>query len=168
MICRLRTLALAFTATAFALGAALPSGQAQAPTEVSSARIDAVARTITVKGRFDPARMAVRLGGQDLDCPEATPERFVCQLPGGEDALAPGTWRLEIVRSGPGGTPLPVPGRPQTSAQLDVSLGDPGLTNVLDIGAVADGVSDDTLAIQAAIDATATGGVVFFPPGATG
>jgi hypothetical protein len=39
------------------------------------------------------------------------------------------------------------------------------VTNVLDYGATGDGVTDDYAAIQAAIDATPTGGQVVFPPG---
>lgn len=39
------------------------------------------------------------------------------------------------------------------------------VTNVLDYGATGDGSTDDYAAIQAAIDATPTGGQVVFPPG---
>jgi hypothetical protein len=42
----------------------------------------------------------------------------------------------------------------------------PALFDVQTYGAVGDGTTDDTAAIQSAIDATpANGGVVFFPPG---
>lgn len=39
------------------------------------------------------------------------------------------------------------------------------VTNVKDFGAVGDGVADDTLAIQAAIDSLTTGGVLYFSKG---
>lgn len=39
------------------------------------------------------------------------------------------------------------------------------IVNVLDYGALGDGVADDTAAIQAAIDAVDNGGIVLFPPG---
>ena len=38
--------------------------------------------------------------------------------------------------------------------------------NVLDFGAVGDGVTDDTVAIKAAIDSVSSGGTVTFPAGA--
>lgn len=37
--------------------------------------------------------------------------------------------------------------------------------NVLDYGAVGNGIADDTVAIQAAVDALTEGGQLFFPPG---
>ncbi|MEF3306682.1 glycosyl hydrolase family 28-related protein [Paenibacillus sp. GYB003] len=40
-----------------------------------------------------------------------------------------------------------------------------GIINVLDFGVKADGVTDDTAAIQAAIDAVPSGSLIFFPPG---
>jgi hypothetical protein len=50
-------------------------------------------------------------------------------------------------------------GVPKTTARA-------GLFNVLDFGATGDGVTDDTAAIQAALDACGTsGGIVYFPAG---
>jgi hypothetical protein len=42
---------------------------------------------------------------------------------------------------------------------------DSGVFNVRDFGAVADGTTDDTAAVQRAIDAARAGGTVLFPPG---
>lgn len=37
--------------------------------------------------------------------------------------------------------------------------------NVMDYGATGDGTTNDTVAVQAALDAATGGGVVYFPPG---
>lgn len=50
-----------------------------------------------------------------------------------------------------------------TKATYSMIKGAPA--NVLDFGAIGDGVADDTAAIQAAIDSVATGGTVYFPSG---
>ena len=62
--------------------------------------------------------------------------------------------------AGPQGLPGPQgpPGEPGPQAALPWS-------DVTGFGAVGDGFADDTLAIQQAIDATASGGTVFFPLG---
>jgi hypothetical protein len=54
-------------------------------------------------------------------------------------------------------------GTPITSDQNVVS--DDVIVSVTDFGAVGDGVTDDTAAVQAALDSLATGGVVFMPAG---
>jgi hypothetical protein len=69
-----------------------------------------------------------------------------------------------------GDDPLEIDGPIPTSITEDpiAMVSDPAaLFNVLDFGAVGDGVTDDASAIQAAIDAAddAGGGVVFFPQG---
>lgn len=47
----------------------------------------------------------------------------------------------------------------------DLEISELGYTNVLDFGAIGDGVSNDTIAIQSAIAATPAGGTIFFPQG---
>ena len=49
--------------------------------------------------------------------------------------------------------------------KVSYSMIEGAVVNVLDFGAVGDGVVDDTAAIQAAIDSLTSGGTVFFPTG---
>jgi hypothetical protein len=61
-----------------------------------------------------------------------------------------------------GGTPLS--GSRLTHAEAGI-FGAAAYYNVKSFGAVGDGIADDTAEIQATIDATPAGGVVWFPPG---
>ena len=52
-----------------------------------------------------------------------------------------------------------------TGAELSASIAALGILSVKDFGAAGDGVSDDTTAIQGALDALQSGGTILFPKG---
>ncbi len=55
--------------------------------------------------------------------------------------------------------------RADSSTSTGLKWVDGGMVNVKDYGATGDGSTDDTTAIQAAIDASSTGATIYFPPG---
>lgn len=94
---------------------------------------------------------ADEITGTTLENPYTVPITGICNF--WVDDLTP--WVLSENDT----TPKPI--------YVNISAGD-GAVNVKDFGAVGDGTTDDTVAIQAAIDSCGTGGgIVYFPPGAT-
>jgi len=58
--------------------------------------------------------------------------------------------------------------KPPTRAELSATYARKFQLNVVDFGAKGDGATDDTAAIQAAIDAAPSGATIFFPPTSSG